>query len=106
MANNTVPNPPEKAAAKAITAYDRSTLNFIRDPSVTLSLEGYYAYHFNHPVGQVNLLLAYDVLSDEFSLNQASVMFDHPSEMAAGRRCVGVWIHRQADVVGGRKQGW
>ena len=65
---------------------DRETLGFLRDTTINLGLDSYYAYNFNQPVGRVNLLRAYDVLSNNFSLNQASVVFDHPPEVAAGRR--------------------
>ena len=61
-------------------------LEFLRDTTVNLTIDGYYAYNFNHPVGRVNLLRAYDVLSNEFSLNQASVIFDHPADASEGRR--------------------
>jgi putative OmpL-like beta-barrel porin-2 len=65
---------------------DSKTLQFLRDTTINLSLDAYYAYNFNHPVGRVNALRAYDVLSNEFSLNQASVVFDHPPDVSAGRR--------------------
>jgi hypothetical protein len=65
---------------------DRKTLDFLRDTTVNVGLDGYYAYNFNHPVGRVNLLRAYDVLSNEFSLNQASVIFEHAPDVSAGRR--------------------
>jgi len=65
---------------------DNSNLAFLRTTTVNLQIDGYYAYNFNHPVGRVNLLRSYDVLSNEFSLNQASVIFDHPVDLAAGRR--------------------
>ena len=85
-ATNAVANPTVKAPAETIRDTDRSTLDFLRDMSINLSLDTYYAYNFNHPVGRVNLLRAYDVLSNEFSLNQASVVFDHPPDVSAGRR--------------------
>jgi len=65
---------------------DKNTLGFLRDTTLDLGLDTYYAYNFNHPVGRVNLLRSYDVLSNEFSLNQASVIFDHPPDLAAERR--------------------
>jgi hypothetical protein len=65
---------------------DRDTLGFLRDTTINLGLDSYYAYNFNQPVGRVNLLRAYDVLSNNFSLNQASVIVDHPPEVAEGRR--------------------
>ena len=71
---------------QVVTAEDRKNLDFLRDTTIDLSLDTYYEYNFNHPVGRVNLLRAYDVLSNEFSLNQASVIFERPADLAAGRR--------------------
>ena len=65
---------------------DRKTLDFLHDTTINLLLDTYYAYNFNQPVGRVNVLRAYDVLSNEFSLNQASVVLDHPADAAAGSR--------------------
>ena len=69
-----------------LSAEDRKNLEFLHDTTVDVAVDTYYAYNFNHPVGRVNLLRAYDVLSNEFSLSQASVIFDHPPDAAAGRR--------------------
>lgn len=68
-----------------LSSEDRKTLGFMRNTTINLDLDMYYDYNFNAPVGRVNLLRAYDVLSDEFSLNQASVIFDHPPDPSAGR---------------------
>jgi Putative beta-barrel porin-2, OmpL-like. bbp2 len=65
---------------------DRKIFDFLNGTTINLGLDGYYAYNFNAPVGRVNYLRAYDVLSNEFSLNQASVVFDHPTDVANGRR--------------------
>ncbi len=65
---------------------DRGALDFLRDTTINLTVDGYYAYNFNAPVGRVNLLRAYDVLSNNFSLNQAAVIFEHAPDPAAGRR--------------------
>jgi hypothetical protein len=73
-------------SAAALSPQDRSTLDFLHDTSINLYLDTYYAYNFNQPVGRVNLLRAYDVLSNEFSLSQAAVVFDHPPDVGAGRR--------------------
>ena len=64
---------------------DRKSLDFLHDTTINLSLDTYYAYNFNSPVGRVNALRAYDVLSNEFSLNQASVVLEHPADAAGGR---------------------
>ena len=77
---------PVAEIAPRLTKQDRGTLDFFRDTTINVNLDGYYAYNFNHPVGRVNLLRAYDVLSNELSLNQADVIFDHPANLDAGRR--------------------
>ncbi|MGA9966645.1 MAG: outer membrane beta-barrel protein [Terriglobales bacterium] len=79
---------PQSASVEqaTLTPQDRKSLDFLRDTTINIGLDGYYEYNFNAPVGRVNLLRAYDVLSNSFSLNQASVIFDHPPDVAAGRR--------------------
>jgi hypothetical protein len=77
---------PSAGQQNFLQAEDQQTLEFLRDSTVSLGLDGYYSFNFNHPVGRVNLLRSYDILSNEFSLNQASVIFDHPPNAAAGRR--------------------
>jgi Putative beta-barrel porin-2, OmpL-like. bbp2 len=74
------------AEPSALTPQDRKNLDFLRDTTVNIGIDGYYEYNLNAPIGRVNLLRAYDVLSNSFSLNQASVIFDHPPDVAAGRR--------------------
>lgn len=69
-----------------IQGENRKTLGFLRDTTVNVGLDTYYSYNFNHPIGRVNLLRAYDVLSNEFSLNQASVIFEHAPDLNVGRR--------------------
>ena len=64
----------------------QSGSGFLDDTTINVGLDTYYAYNFNQPVGRVNLLRAYDVLSNEFSLNQASVIFEHAPDLASGRR--------------------
>jgi hypothetical protein len=73
-------------AAPTISNEDRKNLDFLRDTTINLELDTYYEYNFNNPVGRVNLLRAYDVLSNEFSLNQAALVLDHPPDVSSGRR--------------------
>jgi len=73
-------------AGGTLTEADRGILDFLKGTTTNVSLDGYYAYNFNHPVGRVNLLRSYDVLSNAFSLNQASVVFEHAPDVAAGKR--------------------
>ncbi len=55
-----------------------ATLNYYFD--------GYYGYDFNHPIGRVQYLRAYDVLSNAFSLNQAGIVLDLDPNVEEGRR--------------------
>jgi len=70
----------------AIGRDDRDSLDFLRGTTVNFALDGYYEYNFNSPVGRVNLLRAYDVTSNSFSLNQANLIIEHAPDIAANRR--------------------
>jgi hypothetical protein len=65
---------------------DRKALDFWSGTTLNLGLDTYYGYNFNNPVGRVNALRAFDVLSHEFSLSQASVILEHAPDVAAGHR--------------------
>lgn len=67
-------------------AADRSMLDFFRDTTFNVTFDGYYSYNLNRPIGRVNLLRAYDVLSNSFSLNQATVVIERVPNVDAGRR--------------------
>ena len=49
-------------------------------------VDGYYGYDFNHPIGRVQYLRAYDVLSNAFSLNQAGIVLALDPSVEEGRR--------------------
>jgi hypothetical protein len=51
-----------------------------------LSLDGYYGYNFNRPIGRINLLRAYDAQSNSFRLNQATFVIERGPDVEAGRR--------------------
>jgi hypothetical protein len=74
------------ADKSAVSAEDRGILDFLKGTSTNVLVDGYYAYNFNDPIGRVNLLRAYDVLSNAFSLNQAALVFERAPDPAAGRR--------------------
>jgi hypothetical protein len=80
------PNPAQATPPAVSDAGDRKLLDFLRESTINLGVDGNYAYNFNRPVGRVNVLRAYDVLSNNFNLNQASVIFEHAPDPAAGRR--------------------
>lgn len=65
---------------------DRGVLEFFRDTTINLTVDGYYSYNFNNPAGRVNLLRAYDVSHNSFSLNQAALVIERAPNIEAGRR--------------------
>jgi hypothetical protein len=68
--------------ALAIPSFlDGTTLNF--------TLDGYYEYNLNQPIGQMNQLRAYDISSNSFSLNQADIVVNHPTDATHGKRIGG-----------------
>jgi Putative beta-barrel porin-2, OmpL-like. bbp2 len=78
-ATTATPGPPAASRSSDLSALPQGlTLNF--------DLDGYYGFNFNHPVGRVNLLRAYDVLSDSFTLNQAGLVVERAPDVSAGRR--------------------
>ena len=54
--------------------------------TLNYAFDGYYDYDFNHPIGRVQYLRAYDVLSNAFSINQADVVLALDPDVASGRR--------------------
>ncbi|MBO0858335.1 MAG: outer membrane beta-barrel protein [Chloracidobacterium sp.] len=70
----------------ALQEGDRKALDFFRGTTISGTVDTYYGYNFNRPVGRVNLLRAYDVSSDSFSLNQAVVSVERAPDVDAGRR--------------------
>jgi Putative beta-barrel porin-2, OmpL-like. bbp2 len=78
-------------SAQAVTAQTTpaaSALPTVLPGGATLNymFDGYYEYDFNHPIGRIQYLRAYDVLSNAFSINQAVVMMDLDPNVAEGRR--------------------
>jgi hypothetical protein len=66
-------------------AEDRRILDYLHGATLNFGLDEYYGYNFNRPVGRVNALRAYDVLSNNISLNQASMVFERAPDAGAGR---------------------
>lgn len=77
---------PSATRRASLQTEDRKTLDFLRDTTINVNLDTYYAYNFNHPVGRVNFLRAYDVLSNNISLNQASVVLERAPDLSQGHR--------------------
>jgi hypothetical protein len=79
---------PKAAEAKTedVKTEDRAFLDYLHDLKYGGSLDTYYGFNFNRPLGRVNLLRAYDVTSNNFALNQASVVLESAPDIEAGRR--------------------
>lgn len=69
-------SPASPQPAPVLSAADQPMLDFFRSTSIGINLDGYYTYNFNEPIGRVNLLRAYDVSSNSFSLNQADLVLE------------------------------
>ncbi len=65
---------PASAATPPVVTADASTRGLLGSTTFAIGVDGYYGYNFNEPVGRVNLLRAYDVSSNSFSLNQVSLI--------------------------------
>jgi hypothetical protein len=74
-----------EASKERVVAADRGILDYLHGATLNFALDEYYGFNFNHPVGRVNALRAYDVLSNNISLNQASMVFERAPDAAAGR---------------------
>jgi hypothetical protein len=85
----TVAKPPAIApAASEASAAQSSSLPALLPGGATLNyyFDGYYGYDFNHPLGRVQYLRAYDVLSNAFSINQTGIVLALDPNVAEGRR--------------------
>jgi hypothetical protein len=74
---------PAQAPANAV---HRKSLDSLLGADFNFYLDGYYSYNFNRPVGNVNLLRAYDVTSRSFNINQTGLVIEHAPDVSAGRR--------------------
>ena len=68
------------------TKKERSPIDSFRDTTFNVTFDGYYSYNFNHPIGGINLLRAYDVQSNSFSLNQAALIIENAPNLEKGKR--------------------
>ncbi len=78
-AGNTSPEVPKEQAL----AGSRGNLDFLHGGTLNFALDEYY-FNFNSPVGRVNALRAYDVLSNNISLNQADIVFERVPDVSGG----------------------
>jgi hypothetical protein len=73
------------AAKEQANAADRAVLDYLHGATLNFLVDEYYSYNFNEPVGRVNALRAYDVLSNNISLNQADLVFERAPDVSGGR---------------------
>jgi len=77
---------PGTTQTAAVPALPRSGASLLGGTTVNFLLDGYYGFNFNNPIGRVNFLRAYDVLSNAFSLNQAGVVLENAPDPEHGKR--------------------
>lgn len=83
---STAPRPPTQAIS---TSPDKvNVIPSVLPGGATLNyfFDGYYGYDFNHPVGRVQYLRAYDVLSNAFSVSQTGIVLALDPSVNEGRR--------------------
>ena len=78
--------PSTDAPGASLSKEDRSILDYLKGTTINGEIDGYYDYNFNDPVGRVNLLRSYDVLSNVFGLNQADLIVERAPDLDSGRR--------------------
>jgi hypothetical protein len=78
--------PSSPPASPAVTEDEKVFLNSLQNFRYGMVLDTYYGFNFNRPIGRVNLLRAYDVTSNNFSLSQATAVLETAPDLAAGRR--------------------
>ncbi len=59
---------------------------WIHDTTINGYFDGYYSWNNQRPLGRVNLLRAYDVASNNFSINQTGLVIEKAPNLDAGRR--------------------
>ena len=77
---------PNQAGSNNAPANSTPPLTFANGTTLNFLLDGYYSYNFNDPIGRTNLLRAYDVSSNAFSLNQAVLLIENAADPSEGRR--------------------
>ena len=79
-------DPAPATAAPQTVAPPPTAAELLDGTSVNFMFDGYYGFNFNNPIGRVNLLRAYDISSNAFSLNQADLVLENPVDPDRGKR--------------------
>lgn len=80
------PAQPSASQVSSAPGASGSVTNLLGGTTVNFLFDGYYGYNFDNPIGRANLLRAYDVSSNAFSLNQADVVLENAADPAHGKR--------------------
>src|ERR1035438_5931157 len=87
--SNPSPAAPEQSPASqslSTPSASRSGTSLLGGTTFNFLFDGYYGFNFNNPIGRVNLLRAYDVSANAFSLNQADLVLENAADPAHGKR--------------------
>jgi hypothetical protein len=76
----------QPASAAVATAAPSPVADVLAGTTLNILMDGYYGYNFNSPIGRANLLRAYDVSSNSFSLNQADIVLENAPDPDHGKR--------------------
>jgi len=89
-AGNAVPGALIAAQSAGTTAAPppaaKNPADFLHGVTINAMLDTYYQYNFNDPIGRVNLLRAYDVSANNFSLSQATLVLESAPDVSADKR--------------------
>jgi hypothetical protein len=79
------PQAKEVVIAPAMPVAATPASGLLDNTTINVAIDGYYGFNFNSPIGRTNLLRAYDVSSNSFSLNQADIVLENAVDPAHGR---------------------
>ncbi len=77
---------PVVVAAPAPVAVEEKAGDKIAGVTLNLLFDGYYGFNFNKPIGRDNLLRAYDVSSNSFTVSQAAAVLESSPDPDKGKR--------------------
>ena len=80
------PDSPTQTASLKKDEPERTGNRVLGGMTINGYLDTYYSYNFNHPIGRDNLLHAYDVTSNAFSLNQVDLILENAPDIEKGKR--------------------
>jgi hypothetical protein len=79
------PAPAAPGATAGTAPAEGRAAELLRHTTFSFLLDAYYTDNFNYPIGRDNLLRAYDVSSNSFSLNQIDLVMENAPDPAQGR---------------------